>query len=690
MLAVVRSIALALAGGLTALGCSGEDDETAEVVDLAGCLAGEWRRDDGSCLRAGLPPDMPCPPGEWLRDDGSCIPAGVPPDGCGEGFVHDGDRGCEPILPAEPCTSGLMAVPGDRSCREVAPCAAGKWGDIPVEPDTEYVDANYAGMDSDGSALKPWPSIQAAVDAALPGAIVAIAAGSYLEDVTVRGKPARLWGVCPALVEVVGTGTELAAVNFLEDAAGSEVQRLAIRGDAFGVITGDSLDVLIERVWVHDVASRGIDVESYFPTSATIRASLVERSVGAGLVVFGSPVTVEESVVRDVQLDLVNRLLGRGVSIQPSTLGETPATLLMRRSLIERNHQAGVYAEGTDVTIEGSVVRETRDDGEGVAGRDVVAQVRPTTGAPTTLVLHTSLIERSEDGSMFLSGSHGTVEASVVRDTLLSRGISAQRSQATGAPSTLLLRTSLIERTGEMGIFVDGSEATIEASVVRDTQLDALGDSGRGVNVQPREGAPATLMMRTSLVETSRELGVFIAGSQATVEATLVRDTQPDGHGHSGQGMSVQSNPATAEPSTFLMRASLIEQSREVGLYLEGSVATLESCLIRDSATNTEGLHGDGIVVMSDPAPATATILATRIERSARAGISAHGAHAAVGGSALLCQTFDLDYETYRTRVAKLEDLGGNVCGCPEATGDCHAVSTGLQAPPPLGPAGSR
>ncbi|MBI4701007.1 MAG: hypothetical protein HY744_07590 [Deltaproteobacteria bacterium] len=123
--------------------------------------------DNGGCQPAGVPPDMPCPPGEALVDGGKCQPAGVPAEACGQGFEPDGNGGCEPILPAEPCPKGQMAVPGETECHEVAPCGAGKWGDIPADNATQYVDAAYAGGGSDGSAEKPWTSIQAGIDASL-------------------------------------------------------------------------------------------------------------------------------------------------------------------------------------------------------------------------------------------------------------------------------------------------------------------------------------------------------------------------------------------------------------------------------------------------------------------------------------------------------------------------------------------
>ncbi|HZU84896.1 MAG TPA: hypothetical protein VE987_18320, partial [Polyangiaceae bacterium] len=64
-----------------------------------------------------------CNPGELALDDGGCQPAGIPPGMCAMGFMPDGNGGCLAILPP-PCQKGQMAVPGDTSCHDVAPCAA--------------------------------------------------------------------------------------------------------------------------------------------------------------------------------------------------------------------------------------------------------------------------------------------------------------------------------------------------------------------------------------------------------------------------------------------------------------------------------------------------------------------------------------------------------------------------------------
>jgi hypothetical protein len=652
-----------------AFGC-GSDDEPAPVIQPppSDCAPDAWRSDDGACVSAGLPADMPCPPGEWLRDDGTCIPAGVPSDGCGEGFAHDGDRGCEPILPSTACPPGLMAVPGDSRCREVAPCAAGTWGDIPIEPDNEYVDASYAGMDSDGSALKPWTSIQAAVDAAAPGAIIAIAAASYVEDVTVSGKPVRLWGVCPALVEVVGTGTELAAVQVLANADATEVRSLAIRGDAIGVVLTSSLGALLERVWVHDNAGHGVDVAQL--GSITLRGTLVEQNHEIGVAINSSNATLEASVVRNTQAN-VQGLRGRGVNAQSAT--GAPSSLLLRGTLIEQSHEMGVAIDGSDATLEASVVRNVQPDGQGFGGRGVIVQ--STTGAPSSLLLRTSLVEQCHDVAVFIESSDATLEASVVRNTQPSaqgfggRGVAVQ--SATGAPSSLLLRTSLVEQSREIGVSVNGSDATVEASVVRDTSPNAQALFGRGLSVQsqPTTGAPSSLVLRSSLVERSHEIGVSIFGSEATIEASIVRDTQAAGWG--GRGVHVQTDMDA--PSTLLLYGSLVEQNREASVAVVDSVATIESCLLRETHSNAEGHFGDGVLLAAAPGPASARLIATRIDNSERAAVSVFGATGAMGGSLLTCQAFDLDYQVFEGNTPRLEDLGGNRCGCPDATELCKS-----------------
>src|SRR5712671_777933 len=114
------------------LGCGAPpaaDPKDAGPPDAPPCAPGETLLDDGRCQPAGLPLDMPpCAPGEAELAGGGCQKAGIPPEACGEGFMPDGNDGCEPILPAATCPKGMMAVPGMTQCEEEAPCGFRTWG----------------------------------------------------------------------------------------------------------------------------------------------------------------------------------------------------------------------------------------------------------------------------------------------------------------------------------------------------------------------------------------------------------------------------------------------------------------------------------------------------------------------------------------------------------------------------------
>jgi hypothetical protein len=160
-------------------------------------------------------------------EEGACIAPGIAADRCAAGFEADGRASCTPILPPEPCAPGTMAIPGETTCREVMPCPAAEHGEAPEEPTTLHVRADHQGP-SDGSAAMPYTTIQAAVDAAVDGAVVAIAAGTYAESVEVMTHNVRLWGRCPALTVIVGDSGRDGAWPSLR-LRGGRAQRMSLR-----------------------------------------------------------------------------------------------------------------------------------------------------------------------------------------------------------------------------------------------------------------------------------------------------------------------------------------------------------------------------------------------------------------------------------------------------------------------------
>ncbi|MBI4702524.1 MAG: DUF1565 domain-containing protein [Deltaproteobacteria bacterium] len=294
--------------------CGGEPD-TAGVVAGPGSLPAEE--------------PVTCAPGELQQQDGSCRPAGIAPDGCAAGFVSDQASGCYAVLPDDACDEGRMAVPGEAACREVAPCGDSPFGAAPAEDGTEHVDAAYAGGDSDGSAAKPWTTIQQGIKAAAPGAVVAIAAGRYDENVIISGKAVVLWGRCPELVEIAGSASGTAAVFVKKSASGTEIRDLAVTGPKFGVGVSGSEGVVLDRVWIHDTGKRGLALENTLgSTGVTLRRSLVEAASDIAVMAYGATISIEESVVRDTRPGSGQ---GRGV------VARLGSTLSIRASAIERH-----------------------------------------------------------------------------------------------------------------------------------------------------------------------------------------------------------------------------------------------------------------------------------------------------------------------------------------------------------------
>ncbi len=628
-------------------------------------------------------PQPTCGEHEVALPDGSCIRPGVPLDGCAAGFEHDGAYGCNPILPADPCPPGLMAVPGEVACRPVMECGTGRWGDLPVDEATTYVDGSYAGGDSDGSESKPWPTIGEAVTAAAPDAFIAVAEGVYVESVRITGKPLRLWGVCPDRVVVeaaAGPSSTICpgwmALCIGTGADGTEVGGLALRGPGVGVLTSDATNVLLDRLRLHDNVAKGLHADAIFGLSdVELRGSLVEANADVGLFVVSADLTVVDSVIRGTLPNPNNQLFGRGIGVQPrcdETSGELNcedyprSKLIVRGSVIEQNHDYGLFVSGAEATVEASVVRNT---------------------------LPCALDQSSGVGIL-------------IQPYCIDTATGPQCDVAGRALATL--RGSVVEQNTTMGLSVNGSDAVVERTVVRGTLPDP-GDltHGTGINVQlscmltaagpqcdPTLRGNATV--RASLIEHNRDAGLLVMGSEATIEGTVVRSTQPrasDQHG--GLGISVQisclttaagleCDPTARGSATVL--GSLIEQNHEVGFLVNGSDATIQSSAVRATAARvSDGLLGDGISVVGGAMVASATITTTLIEDSVRAGLGVFGASASLDHSTLGCSAFALAGEVLEGQGFQVDDGGDNRCGCPEADGECKLVSAGLEPPEPLG-----
>jgi hypothetical protein len=710
-----RRVLALLALALLALALPGCSDD-ASTPPPPSC-APPSRTVGDQCLEPGVQ-DNGCPAGTLGLADGSCRPAGILPDGCAQGFVHDGDVGCMPVLPEAACPTGQIAVPGDTTCRPVMECGSGKWGDIPVEANTQYVDASYAGTDSDGSMSKPWLTINDGYAAAATGAIVAIAAGSYTEDVIVQ-KSVRLFGVCPERVEITGAGTVPAAVGVLPPAAGSELRGLALSGPTIGFHLQETDDVVLDRVWVHDTGGRGINIASLGPpTSLTVKGTLVEGATGNGVYVGGSHVTLEASVVRNTQ-PLADGSMGRGIDAIPpcfddgSCMNEVRASADIVGSLIEGNHDVGLHVSASDATVEATVVRGTLPQALDMNyGRGINAQRTCNSGvcdpvARAHVEVRGSFIADNHDAGVFASGSDVSIESTVVRGTLPQasddeggRGIDASVACYGGtcdgsARSSATISGSLIDLNHEFGLMVGGSDAVIEATVVRNTQPRAATRTiGYGVSIQEcnrLDGCDAdargSARVTGSRIESNHQTGAIVYNAEATFDGVVVKNTLPSAFNQQqGIGVFVQSggpNGAPLVPTVLTLMASVVEGNREVGVWISDAEVRIAATLVRDTDVSAaDGRYGDGIGVYETQAGFSTEIVSTLIDRSARAGVGVFGGTAAIASSGIRCAELDIDAENGWQPFA-LDDRGGSLCGCPSLDRGCEAVSVGISPPDP-------
>lgn len=826
---LVRLTVLAVA--TAALGCGDEADDTdvpepvdggttcgdGEILrpdgscaavgpDGTGCPPGELELDDGTCQPAGLPPDMACPPGGHLAV-GDCQPAGVPIDGCGEGFVHDGVDGCDPVLPAAPCPPGQMALPGETACRAVAPCGSGTYGTIPTDGTTQHVDAAYGGGSSDGSAARPWTTISAAYDAAAANAIVAVAAGSYPESLVVRDKPVRLWGRCPSLVTLAGEDGSGASLFVWTGASGTEIRGVSITGPGYGVAVSDAEQVLLDQVHVHDNEVRGLHVHtSAGPASVTVRNSLFEANVAQGIFARATTVVVEDSVVRDtvahasgtatsglaadcddqgdtatlaVRHGLVERNLtagilaacvdlsvadtvvrdqvvdtdgqgigiqvltgpaaiqstltlessalldgnniglaltgaaatvddtviratgtradgggGHGINIRDGDISGLRSELTLRTSLIEDNHAIGVFVCGSDGLVEDTVLRGTRPNPDGW-GIGVQLEKRPAAGERPSVTVRRSVVEDSSDIGMYVTGGDLTVEASIVRGTVEGNeyyggGVYAATAIDDPGRTELMATRSVIEDNTDVGVVAFGADVTISASVVRDSRPTMAGGHGMGVYVgdSTRTEARGALTMRGTLLERNTTFGVVFTGREASLDGLLVRDTRVAPAGTMGCGLSFI---ATGDPGTPVVgsaKGCRIEQSRDLGLYAYGATVAIEGCSVTDTESNAEGLYGDGICIDSS---ADHPSHATITDTTITR--SARAAILNFGSEVAIARSLLLcqafDLDGENWDTPfRFEDLGGNGCGCPGPQSPCQVLSATL-APPQTEPPGT-
>jgi hypothetical protein len=130
----------------------------------------------------------------------------------------------------------------------------------------------------------------------------------------------------------------------------------------------------------------------------------------------------------------------------------------------------------------------------------------------------------------------------------------------------------MIDQNHTTGVIIMSSTATIDGTVIRNTQPQASDMAvGAGVVVGTVSGPNASLSLVDSLIDQNRYVGVIAANASLNVSTTLVQNTQPQASDQAfGDGISVNLGDATIE-------STLLQGNTRASVSNFGSTITLRS-----------------------------------------------------------------------------------------------------------------
>ena len=374
-------------------------------------------------------------------------------------------------------------------------------------------------------------SVSDAFAIATDGALIAVAAGIYTETLTVIGKSVRVWGVCPELVTVTGTmATPIASVLVREGASGTEIRNLSITGSAptaTALAVSGAEDVVIDGVWVHDALGLGVEVVNALgPTSAFITNSLVELNQDSGVTIFASTVSLTDVVIRDNGSAPSLPTRERGIDIETDIDLGLGADVEVRHAVIEQHGDHGIYASGAQLSIDSTLVRDVdaraSDD---LFGRGIGIQLDIPTGLGATGTITGTVIERTTDSGLFVYAANASASGLVVRDTKprpdqnFGRGLTVRQGETAAERAIFTLTSSLVDRVFDVGVFVSGSDVTVEGLWVREVAWRPA-DELFGDGMISRSAATASLS--DSLIEDVARAGFGAFEASATLRSSRI------------------------------------------------------------------------------------------------------------------------------------------------------------------------
>jgi hypothetical protein len=511
------------------------------------------------------PVTVPCGETELIRD-GGCLVVGVPPERCGLGTLPNGLGGCDPVLPAEPCGLGMMALVGESECVPIVDCGTEPYAGIPVDAATIYVDG-AAAPGGTGSLAQPFGRIEDAVMAAPPDALIAIAPGSYEEPLRLY-EPVRLWGRCPADVHIVEPTTANAVEIVSADV---ELHGLHVHGAGAAMLMSGTETLLDGMQIGADGAVVILAADDFGAASLTIRRSVIEGPSRIGVGFGGGSLSMIDSEIRDIP---PGPNQGVGLIAEPGMSG-TPSVVNLDHVVIHRVGVVGVAADDSDLTVSNSFIgaftTPAFEPGTGI-------QLEGTADICPTLNVISSVVVDAATTGIAVAGGTGVIDATTVYNigdpahAESINGIASGPMTAMSCPPLAIVE-SWVAGVAGVGIASSGPPLQIERSMVVD--LVASAEGGSGIVLRPNTGL-GPLVIRDSLVRNVFIGGIANGGGVLEVHGTRVEGARAEpGLGVFGDG--IVGFPASGtQPVTVIDSSELIDNDR-AGVSVFGADVTVSN-----------------------------------------------------------------------------------------------------------------
>lgn len=587
---------------------------------------------------------------------------------CPEGWREVAPRTEESVATCDPwpasgrgeCATDEAHFPGEPGCRRIGTaCPAGDWAEgLPAEG-VIYVRAG-AGAEGDGSRGAPFGSIRQAVEAAEPGAVIAVGKGTFDREVRID-KSVTLWGACVEQSIVTSTRPTTTAGVIRIVAEGVIVRNLQLTGFRPGLVVSDAGSVHIEdlliaeavvagvtaigasRVTAEDVVVRGLrgapDVEGgafaiQFASHLSLNRAVLERNEVPGISIVDDGTTVELSDVvishsTSISGSVFHVICGAQIEASRVVIEENDAShgIWVQNRMPDPEdptHQRNIcLGEETSLLLEDSLVR-----GNGGRGLEM------TDGA--NLSMHRVLFERNAWAAMYL----GMLTTDVISDVVARNNETVNTTAGTsvvgitgGASATL--RRFLIEENEGKGITILdkwalGTHALLEHITIRNAECPVDDDPGGGIMV-----TGALVEARYVLIDDVPIFGVFAARTERPlpeipimrarlqVEDLTIRDIDSCGSPLGGYGI------ASVDLSQISARRVVVEEAEGTGILVmfPEQPTTFEDLVVRDTLCTGDGRNGQGLEVQLD---AEVDVSRALFERNHNASVLAVGRDTAV------------------------------------------------------------